>query len=154
MMNKSIGMSIRENLRKRLLEGNHKKAVGVCIMAEDTKKVLLLLRGWAPHKGHWSILSGGMEDGEDKLETLKREIMEEIGIDADTKLSLKFKNTEKSADGTEFHYYESFTPTEFIPKLDAENKDYGWYSLDDLPSPLYPKTKDKIEKICQKNSEK
>ena len=42
MMNKSIGMSVRENLRKRLLEGNHKKAVGVCIMAEDTKKVLLL----------------------------------------------------------------------------------------------------------------
>lgn len=147
-------MNVRENLRRRLLEGDHKKAVGVAIVAEDTNKVLLLLRGWAPHKGHWSILSGGMEDDEGKLETLKREIKEEIGIDADSKLDLKYKHTERNADGAIFHYYEGFTKSEFIPKLDDENKDFGWYSVDDLPSPLYPKTKQKLEKLCQKNSEK
>jgi len=147
-------MNVRNNLRGRLFEGDHKKAVGVCIIAEDTNKVLLLLRGWTPHKGHWSLLSGGMEEGEDKLETLKREIMEEISINADAKLDLKYKHTEKNVDGTTFHYYEGFTPTEFIPKLDGENKDFGWYDVNNLPSPLYPKTKEKIEKACQKNLEK
>jgi len=140
-------MNIRENLRHRLLEGDHKKAVGVCIVAEDTNKVLLLLRGWAPHKGEWSILSGGMEEGEDKLETLKREIMEEISIDVDAKLRLEFVTTERNSDGTTFHYYEGRSKNEFTPTLDEENEDYGWFSIGELPSPLYPKTNEKIMKL-------
>ena len=44
----------------------------------------------------------------------------------------------------------SLTKTEFIPKLDDENEDYGWFAEDDLPSPLYPKTKEKVEALCKK----
>lgn len=143
-------MGIKETLRKRLLEGDHKKAVGVLIMAEGSNSVLLLKRGWAPHKGCWSLLSGGMEDGEDKLETLKREVMEEIQVDADEKLELKFKYTERNDDSSEFHYYEGLTKTEFKPKLDEENEDYGWFNCDDLPKPLYPKIEEKIKALCKK----
>ena len=147
-------MSIKEILRERLLESEHKKAVGVLIMAEDTKKVLLLKRGWAPHKGCWSLLSGGMEDGEEKLETLKREVMEEIQIDADEKLDLKSMYTEKTNNGFTFHYYEGRTESEFTLKLDDENEECGWFDCDDLPKPLYPKTEAKIKAICKKETEK
>ena len=142
-------MDIKGRLREMILESRSKKAVGTMIRAKDTNKVLLLKRGWAPHKGCWSILSGGMEEGEDKLETLKREIMEEIKVDADDKLDLTFIRTENNG-GDIFHYYEGLTSTEFIPKLDSENEAYGWYSEDDLPEPLYPKLEKKIKDACKK----
>jgi len=139
-------MDLRENLRRMLIEGVTDKAAGVLIMAEDTKKVLLLKRGWAPNKGDWSLLSGGMEDGEDKLECLKREIMEEIQIDADEKLDLTFIRSEEFSKHV-FHYYVGRTESEFTPTLDDENEDYGWFDKDDLPSPLYPKLKEKIDEV-------
>ena len=42
-----------------------------------------------------------------------------------------------------------FTKSEFIPKLDHENTDYGWFGKDDLPSPLFPTLIDKINKIWE-----
>lgn len=139
---------LRDEVRRMLIESQSKKSVGVMILAEDTNKVLLLKRGWNPHKGKWSILSGGMEEGEEKLETLKREIGEEIGVDADEKLKLTFIRTEDWGN-KDFHYYKGLTKEEFIPTLDNENEDYGWFSKDDLPSPLYPKTEDKIKELCK-----
>ena len=47
----------------------------------------------------------------------------------------------------EFHYYEGLTYKEFIPKLNSENTDWGWFGNDDLPSPLYKGMKEKIENI-------
>jgi len=143
--------TLRNSLRNMLLESAGGKAAGVLIMAEDTNKVMLMKRGWAPHKGHWSLLSGGMEDGEDKLTCLKREIMEEIQIDADEKLDLTFIRTEEFSKHT-FHYYEGLTKTEFIPTLDDENEEYGWFSADDLPSPLYPELKEKVDELCKKKT--
>jgi hypothetical protein len=49
----------------------------------------------------------------------------------------------------DFHYYKGFTKSQFIPKLDEENTDYGWFGKDDLPSPLFPKLMDKIDKIWE-----
>ena len=144
---------LRNELRSMLLESNTKEAVGVLIMAEDSNKVLLLKRGFSPHKGHWSLLSGGMEEGESKLETLKREIMEEAQIDADDKIDLTFIRTENN-NGKLYHFYEGLTSNEIIPKLDEENTDWGWYSEDDLPTPLYPKTKEKIKEVCLKRKVK
>lgn len=42
-----------------------------------------------------------------------------------------------------------FTKSEFIPKLDHENVDWGWFTKDELPSPLFPKLIDKINKIWE-----
>jgi len=38
------------------------------------------------------------------------------------------------------------TNSEFIPTLDHENLDYGWFSKDDLPEPLFPGLKGKINR--------
>jgi len=39
------------------------------------------------------------------------------------------------------------THKEFIPKLDEENLDYGWFNINNLPNPLYPGTLDKIKML-------
>ena len=140
---------IRESLRNGLLESESKEiSAGVLIMCTKTNKVLLLLRSSEGRNGNtWSLLSGGIEDGETPLEGLKREVTEEISINPDI-IDYKFINKIDTGDSSkEFHYYEGFTSSQFIPKLDHENTDYKWVSKDELPSPLYPKLKEKLDNI-------
>ncbi len=43
--------------------------------------VLVIQRGKAPYKGHWSIPGGKVEYGEPIEEALKREVLEETGVE-------------------------------------------------------------------------
>lgn len=140
---------IKHKLNKLLTEQKDKRTVaGVLITANDTGRVLLLLRndgGEDPKL--WSILTGGIEPGEEVLEGLKREVNEEISINPDI---VNYKFIEKKfikEKNMDFYYYEGFTKTEFLVKLDHENSDYGWFDKDNLPTPLYPGTKEKINEI-------
>lgn len=56
-------------------------AVGGVILQDD--KVLLIQRGRAPFKGHWSIPGGKIEFGEDIKTALKRELREETGVEVE-----------------------------------------------------------------------
>ena len=141
---------IKDKIRHLIFEDSERTSVGVLVLCEETNKVLLLKRNVDPHKGKWSMLSGGVDKGESKMTALKREIMEEIKVNADDKINIKYQYPE-IMDGGEFYYYRGFTNNEFKCKLDEENSEYGWFSSDELPSPLYPKTKEKIEELCQKN---
>lgn len=151
---------MKEFIKKRLLEGvssNEKGktniAAGVLVKCVETDKVLLLLRAEGEHANTWAMISGGIDEGEDILTGLKREIREETRIDADNpetkinfKLIKKIVNTNKNS---EFYYYQGFTNTQFLPKLDHENHDYKWCDRDNIPSPLYPGLIDKINKIYE-----
>jgi GH24 family phage-related lysozyme (muramidase) len=53
----------------------------------------------------------------------------------------------------ELYYYEGFVRGKFKPHLDEENLDYGWFSIDKLPSPLIGGLYNKIEQI-EKNTMK
>jgi ADP-ribose pyrophosphatase YjhB (NUDIX family) len=55
------------------------ESVGIIIIARNTNNILLLHRVKQPIV--WSSLSGKMEKGENPIQTIKREIKEEIGID-------------------------------------------------------------------------
>ena len=140
---------IKHKLNKFLTEQKEKRTVaGVLIKANNTGRILLLLRnddGEDPNL--WSILTGGVEPGETVLEGLKREVSEEISINPDI---VNYKFIEKKfikEKNMDFYYYEGFTMSEFLPKLDHENSSYGWFGTDELPKPLYPGTKDKINSI-------
>ena len=141
---------IKDKIRHLIFEDSERTSVGVLVLCEETNKVLLLKRNVNPHNGKWSILSGGVDKGESKMTALKREIMEEIKVNADDKLNITYQYSEDSGDD-KFYFYWGFTNSEFKCKLDEENSEYGWFSADELPSPLYPKTREKIEELCQKN---
>lgn len=147
-----MGMDIRKRLREMLNEVSKPKiAAGVLIKCITTNRVLLLQRNENGGKYHgvWSVMSGGIEEGEDILNGLKREVKEELSINPNI-IKYDFVNIEESPNNTmKFHYYEGFTNKEFIPTLCDENLDYGWFSQDDLPSPLYPRLDGKIDDIWE-----
>ena len=139
---------IRIKLYENIMNVNGiKKASGVLIKAIDTNRILLLLRDDYPiHQNTWSMVAGGIEIGESDLEGLKREVGEELSIDPNI-ITYRFKGSELLNGKTTFTWYEGLTPMEFIPKLDEENLDYGWFDINKLPEPLYPGTLDKIKMI-------
>ena len=140
---------IKENLRVKLMkEEKIPVAAGVLVLCTETNKILLLLRSSEGTGGNtWNLVSGGIDEGENVLEGLKREVSEEMSINPEL-IKYNFKHLEDGLNNTlEFHYYEGFTKSEFIPTLDHENTDYGWFSKDELPSPLFPNIMTKINKI-------
>jgi len=141
--------SIKKKVRKMLMEEKSKRIVGgVLIKCTETDRVLLLLRN---DKGEdpnlWSMVTGGIDEGESILEGLKREVNEEMSINPNI---IEYKFIEKqyiNKKNMDFHYFEGFTKSEFIPKLDHENLDYKWCDKDNLPTPLYPGIIEKINVI-------
>lgn len=122
--------------------------VGCIFVCNDTNRCLLLRRSNSDpkdyYRGYWSILTGHMDEGELPYQSMGRETSEEIGIDGN---NFKFNkcNTYGSDGNKKFHLYYSVVPKEFEPKLDKENMDYRWCSLDEIPRPIYPGTEDKIK---------
>ena len=134
---------IKTKLRESLIK--EKIAVGVLIKCLNTDKVLLVLRNEKPAR--WSLISGSLEEGEKPFETLKREVSEELSINPDIINYKKIGVQNTPEKNIIFHYYEGFTLDEFIPKLNDEHTDWGWFSKEKLPSPLYSGTESKIKNI-------
>jgi len=138
----------RQKIRLMLRERFETKYAGVLIKSLATNKVLLLYRSEAcSYPLIWGLCSGGVNNDEDTLEGLKREIEEELSIDPNI-ITFKFKRVE-DAKGIDFHYYEGFVDDEFEPVLNFENLEYRWCDMSNLPSPLYEKLQDKIEMLLK-----
>ncbi|MBU1988692.1 MAG: NUDIX domain-containing protein, partial [Nanoarchaeota archaeon] len=59
------------------------KATKIILVNQRNKEVLLYLRDnkpSIPHPGYWDLFGGSIEEGESPLESIKREVKEEIGI--------------------------------------------------------------------------
>lgn len=114
-----------------------KKYGGVLLICENTGNFLLLERTkQANYPKTWSLVSGGIEEGESPLEATKRELKEETQIDS---TNIKFTLWKTQHDlGTPFYFYLGYCDEEFECVLDAENDDWGWFNMDNLPDPLFP----------------
>jgi len=145
-----MNTKLKLRLREMLIEQAEKKqAAGVMIKCTDTGKIFLALRSKGGENGEtWNIIAGGIEESDDSvLDGLKREIGEELQINPDL-IDYKFVKKEPvEGKNVDFHYYEGTVDKEFTPTLDHENLDWGWYDKDELPSPLYPNLKSKINKV-------
>lgn len=56
-------------------------AVGGVLLNEEGK--VLLVRNRGMHRAHWSLPKGSCEEGEPLVETLRREVKEETGLDVE-----------------------------------------------------------------------
>lgn len=112
------------------------RGAGVLLIAKDTGKILLVHRSEEVNEpGTWGVPGGAIDDeDESPVHAAKREAYEEVGYTGpiDIHKSYVFK-------AAKFRYFNfiGIVPTEFEPRLDWENDDAGWFSLDDLPSPLH-----------------
>lgn len=125
-------------LRGRLLEHSDLKACGAVIYARRTHKVLFLLRNGDKHGNTWALAGGKVEQNESITEALRRELEEEVGLDA-TDLKMIPLELFKSQDNRfEYHTFICLVEEEFIPKLNEEHKGYAWCNVDSFPKPLHP----------------
>ena len=119
-------------------------SAGVLVKCKSTNKFLLIKRSeLCSEPNTWSLVSGGIEDHEDIVTGLKREVNEELQIDP-SKIEYHLKGIEEGEHGR-FYYFLGFTDNEFKPTLNEENTDWGWFDKTELPSPLFPNTDKKIE---------
>ena len=86
----------------------------------------------------WATVGGRAESGETVIESLGREIQEEIGflpiVRKTIPVDLFISNDEKF----EFHTFICLVDNEFIPRLNQEHKGYAWSGIDSYPKPLHP----------------
>jgi mutator protein MutT len=122
------------------------KHVGCYGIVKDTNKVLLIKKSRGAYKGKLDLPGGGIEYGETALETLKREFMEEVGIEIQNeKLKTIVTNyVDWNIDETHIEHlqhigiiYEvNISPSEYKNiKKDSDGNDSlgaNWYNIADL----------------------
>lgn len=114
------------------------KASGCIILSEDTKKILFQLRKPdRKNKNYWGVWGGTSLENETPIETLVRELTEELG---ELPEITKFYPLHKMVSNDELFEYDTFiatVPTEFVPTLNHESEGYAWVNYERYPLPLH-----------------
>lgn len=118
------------------------KASGCIILSEQTGRMLLQLRKPdRKNKNYWGFWGGGSEPGELPVQTIERELQEELGFLPEI---TKFYPIHKMVSNDQSFEYDTFlatTPAEFIPTINGESEGYAWVNYDRYPVPLHPGAK-------------
>lgn len=112
------------------------KPTASAVIVNDQNEVLLIKRAINPHLGKWDIPGGFLENGEDPIEGLKREIKEELSVDIKPIELLTIVVDEYGYVKGDFYtlnlFYRSKIKSGEV-RLDSENSDYGWFSKENIP---------------------
>jgi len=114
---------------------------GVGAVVVGSQGVLLARRDKPPGKGLWSIPGGGVEIGETQMESVKREVEEETGVQCEVlELISTFDFiTKDDAGAIEFHFllnhYFARAVTEEV-RPEHPDGEVGWFHPDRLPLDL------------------
>ena len=127
-------------LKDLLFEGHNDSddTGGVLYYCND--KVLLCL---GDHSGKWHVPKGHIQIGEEPLAGSVREFTEETQIVLNGIPELV--KTYKKDDGGEFYLYVLKGKTKFVPRINHEHIDWGYFDVGDLPSPINKWVKETIE---------
>lgn len=113
-------------------------ASGCIFLALDTGRICLQLRGdGSSHSNTWGFWGGKRERDERPIQTLLRELKEEIGMLPDVE---KIHPLNKFTSRDKNFEYTVFVVTvfeEFVPTLNNESAGYAWVDLDRYPRPLH-----------------
>tara|TARA_B100000035_G_scaffold29542_1_gene22698 strand:- start:2413 stop:2838 length:426 start_codon:yes stop_codon:yes gene_type:complete len=120
------------------------KAAGACIVAKDTKRIILQQRDkYGSHPRNWGFWGGKVENNENISQALLREVCEELGINIKKDVQKIYPLDQYHSRNKDFSYY-SFVivvKKEFIPRLNHESGGYAWIEHDYFPKPLHPGTR-------------
>jgi len=111
--------------------------VGVGAVVLDGNRVLLVKRGHAPLKGHWSLPGGAVEIGETLEEAVAREVLEETGIAIEVGPIVEvLDRISRDAEGRVEHHYVLIDfvarPTGGRLQGASDADDAAWVALADL----------------------
>lgn len=133
-----MGQKLGRRIQGRLVDSGHIEGVGTFIYCIATQRYLFLLRDSSKYSGTWGLAGGKIDAGEQVLDSLYRELNEELGYNfTNTKVIPIEKFT---SDNTRFTYHTFLIPIdeEFVPVLNYEHRGYCWVHLEDYPKPLHP----------------
>jgi len=121
--------------KTKLNEINNKinKNVTIIIVNEENK-ILLLKRSdypdqWMPSK--WALVGGAVDVNEKPEEAIKREIIEETGLEIDEIMNT-FTIKKNVDDSIEFVYVCKYSGDSSEIDLNEEHSGYGWFSIDEI----------------------
>ncbi len=117
------------------------------ILVECENKVLLCKRaaGDGPHDSEWSLPCGKINKGEQPMDAAYREFWEETNVEITKEIELTAMIARMSRNGKKMrgllYIYLCRTDNEFDVDLENaisghEHDDWGWFELDELPTPL------------------
>lgn len=114
---------------------NPASAAAAVVLGAD-RRVLLVKRAIQPFRGCWALPAGYQEFDEAPEVTAVREAREEAGVEVEvlSLLDLVFVPDDPRKPANVAFYL--CRPISGEPSPGAEEEDAGWFSLDDLPSPL------------------
>ncbi len=106
---------------------------GILFKRTDGKIQYLLLKRTPEREGFWQPVTGGLEEGETKMEALEREVLEETGIGNPVRTIEDVYSFELSTalDEKEYVYGVEVLPTEEIEIDRREHSEYRWCSLEE-----------------------
>jgi len=106
--------------------------VDAIIVKED--KILLIKRGHEPYRGYWALPGGFVEWGETVEEALKREVMEETGLDVEIKeLIGVYSEPDRDPRGHSISIAYVCEITGGAERYGDDAADIGWYALESIP---------------------
>lgn len=131
--------------------------VGIGVVVTHNEKILMGERLAGHGAGAYQIPGGHLEFGETFEEAAKREVLEETGID-----NIEITRIISLGNDVAFdkHYVSIGVLAEYRSGdvRDAEpnrSKNWAWYDMDDLPTPIFPHShrviKNWLEKTLYKN---
>ena len=133
-----MGKKLRRRIQSGTMDSGHIEGVGTFIYSISTHRYLFLLRNSSKYAGTWGLAGGKIDSNEQVLDSLTRELREELGYEfSDVKVIPIEKFT---SDNGRFTYHTFLIPIdeEFTPILNSEHRGYCWVGLEDHPKPLHP----------------
>ena len=127
-------------LKDLLFEGHNDSDDTGGVLYYWNDKVLLCL---GERSGKWNVPKGHIQIGEDPLDGSVREFTEETQIVLNGIPELD--STYKKDNGGEFYLYVLKGTRKFIPRINHEHTDWGYFDVYDLPSPINKWVKETIE---------
>lgn len=133
-----MGEKLGRRIQERSMDSSPLENVGAFIYCTTTRRYLFLLRNNTKYTGTWGVVGGRVEANEQIIESLSREIQEELGGTINDARIIPIEKF--TSDNGNFTYHTFIAPVddEFVPELNAEHRGYCWVSLEDHPKPLHP----------------
>ena len=104
------------------------------VVRDDRGRILLARRAFDPGAGLWDLLGGFMDEGEEPLETLRRELLEETGLTVEPGEYLGGIPDTYGEDGNAtINFYWEARLTAGDPRPADDVAELAWFPADALP---------------------